>query len=75
LFVKRIFSHLTRRRGRSIFIIMTENEIQPENLPSKPPKIYTQLRDLGIGRVYIITAAITEARAPSGDILGRLEQI
>jgi len=54
---------------------MIENEIQPENLPSQPPKIYTQLRNLGIGRVYIITAAITEARAPSGDILGRLEQL
>ena len=54
---------------------MTENEIQPEKLPSQPPKIYTQLRDLGIGRLYIITAAITEARAPYGDILGRLEQL
>jgi hypothetical protein len=54
---------------------MTENEIQPENLPSQPPKIYTQLRESGVGRVYIITAAITEARAPARDILGRLEQL
>jgi hypothetical protein len=54
---------------------MTENESQTENLPSKTPKIYTQLIDLGIGRVYIMTAAITEARAPYEDILGRLEQL
>jgi len=54
---------------------MTENESPTENLPSKTPKTYTHLRDLGIGRVYIITAAITEAIAPYEDILGRLEQL
>ena len=54
---------------------MTKNESPTENLPSKTPKIYTHLRDLGIGRVYIITAAITEAIAPYEDILGRLEQL
>jgi len=54
---------------------MTENESQTENLPSQTPKIYTQLIDLGIGRVYVLKAAMTKARAPSDDILGRLEQL
>jgi hypothetical protein len=55
---------------------MTEHhKNQLENLHSKNVPIYTQLRDLGIGRVYVITAPMTKAKAPYDDILGRLEQL
>jgi hypothetical protein len=48
---------------------------QIENSYSKNVPIYTQLRNVGIGRVYVLTGAMTKARPSSGDLLGRLEQL